>query len=104
MHDLLLAVAFIGMLLSPAIVAAFSGTSETNPEYSPPATPFHLRDPGILASRSDWHRGLIAGPPSFPRHHPRPIPLSIHLIPGRHRCAHARSRPIPAAALRQDTR
>ena len=32
MHDLLLAVAFIGMLLSPAIVAAFSGTSETNPE------------------------------------------------------------------------
>ncbi len=32
MHDLLLAVAFIGMLLSPAIVAAFSGTSESNPE------------------------------------------------------------------------
>jgi len=32
MHDLLLAIAFIGMLLTPAIVAAYSGTSETNPE------------------------------------------------------------------------
>jgi hypothetical protein len=31
MHDLLLALAFIGMLISPAIVAAYSGTSETNP-------------------------------------------------------------------------
>ena len=32
MHDLLLALAFVGMLISPAIVAAFSGTSEMNPE------------------------------------------------------------------------
>jgi hypothetical protein len=32
MHDLLLALAFVGMLISPAIVAAYSGTSETNPE------------------------------------------------------------------------
>jgi len=32
MHDLLLAIAFIGMLITPAIVAAYSGTSENNPE------------------------------------------------------------------------
>jgi hypothetical protein len=32
MHDLLIALAFIGMVLAPAIVAAHSGTSETNPE------------------------------------------------------------------------
>ena len=30
MHDLLLALAFIGMVLFPAIVAAHSGTSESN--------------------------------------------------------------------------
>lgn len=32
MHDLLIALAFIGMVITPAIVAAYSGTSETNPE------------------------------------------------------------------------
>ena len=32
MHDLLHSDAISGMLLSPAIVAAFSGTSESNPE------------------------------------------------------------------------
>jgi len=32
MHDLVIALVFVGMLISPAIVAAFSGTSETNPE------------------------------------------------------------------------
>ncbi len=32
MHDLLIALAFIGMVLSPAIVAAYSGTSENNAE------------------------------------------------------------------------
>ncbi len=32
MHDLLIALAFIGMVIAPAIVAAKSGTSETNPE------------------------------------------------------------------------
>jgi uncharacterized protein YraI len=32
MHDLLIALAFIAMVLTPAIVAAHSGTSETNPE------------------------------------------------------------------------
>jgi Mn2+/Fe2+ NRAMP family transporter len=32
MHDLLIALAFIGMVITPAIVAAHSGTSETNPE------------------------------------------------------------------------
>ena len=52
MHDLLLAIAFIGMLLTPAIVAAYSGTSDTNPESSPPATPLLLRDIGAFASRS----------------------------------------------------
>jgi hypothetical protein len=32
MHDLLIGLTFVAMVLSPAIVAAFSGTSETNPE------------------------------------------------------------------------
>ncbi len=32
MHDLLIAIAFIAMVLTPAIVAAHSGTSESNPE------------------------------------------------------------------------
>jgi hypothetical protein len=32
MHDLLIGAAFILMVLAPAIVAAFSGTSEANAE------------------------------------------------------------------------
>jgi hypothetical protein len=32
MHDLLIALAFIAMVLTPAIVAAHSGTSEANHE------------------------------------------------------------------------
>ncbi len=32
MHDLLIALTFIAMVLTPAIVAAYSGTSETNAE------------------------------------------------------------------------
>jgi len=32
MHDLLIGLTFVGMVIAPAIVAAFSGTSETNPE------------------------------------------------------------------------
>jgi len=32
MHDFLIGLTFVAMLISPAIVAAFSGTSETNPE------------------------------------------------------------------------
>jgi hypothetical protein len=32
MHDLLIGLTFVLMVISPAIVAAFSGTSETNPE------------------------------------------------------------------------
>jgi len=32
MHDLLIGLAFVGMVIAPAIVAAYSGTSETNPE------------------------------------------------------------------------
>jgi uncharacterized protein YraI len=32
MHDLLIAAAFIAMVLAPAVVAAHSGSSETNPE------------------------------------------------------------------------
>lgn len=32
MHDLLFGLSFVGMVLAPAIVAAYSGTSETNPE------------------------------------------------------------------------
>jgi hypothetical protein len=32
MHDLLIALSFIGMVLSPAVVAAFSGKQQTNPE------------------------------------------------------------------------
>jgi hypothetical protein len=32
MHDLLIGLTFIAMVLTPAIVAARSGTSETNPE------------------------------------------------------------------------
>ena len=32
MHDLLIGLTFVAMVLTPAIVAAFSGTSETNPE------------------------------------------------------------------------
>lgn len=32
MHDLLIGLSFVLMVISPAIVAAFSGTSETNPE------------------------------------------------------------------------
>jgi hypothetical protein len=32
MHDLLVGLTFIAMVISPAIVAAFSGSSETNPE------------------------------------------------------------------------
>jgi hypothetical protein len=30
MHDLLIGLTFVAMVLSPAIVAAWSGTSETN--------------------------------------------------------------------------
>ena len=32
MHDLLIAITFIGMVIAPAIVAAHSGTSESTPE------------------------------------------------------------------------
>ncbi len=32
MHDLLIALSFIGMVIAPAIVASKSGTSESNPE------------------------------------------------------------------------
>ena len=32
MHDILIGLAFIGIVFSPAIVAAFSGTSEANTE------------------------------------------------------------------------
>jgi hypothetical protein len=32
MHDLLIGLTFVLMVVSPAIVAAFSGSSETNPE------------------------------------------------------------------------
>ena len=32
MHDLLIGLTFVLMVISPAIVAAYSGTSETNPE------------------------------------------------------------------------
>lgn len=32
MHDLLIGLTFVAMVISPAIVAAFSGSSETNPE------------------------------------------------------------------------
>jgi hypothetical protein len=32
MHDLLIALTFIAMVISPAIVAAYSGTSEANQE------------------------------------------------------------------------
>ena len=36
MHDLLIALAFIGMVVAPAVVAAKSGTSETKlDEFSP---------------------------------------------------------------------
>jgi hypothetical protein len=32
MHDLLIGLTFVAMVFAPAVVAAFSGTSETNPE------------------------------------------------------------------------
>jgi hypothetical protein len=32
MHDLLIGLTFVLMVISPAIVAAFSGSSESNPE------------------------------------------------------------------------
>jgi hypothetical protein len=32
MHDLLIGLTFVAMVITPAIVAAYSGTSETNPE------------------------------------------------------------------------
>jgi hypothetical protein len=32
MHNLLIGLTFVAMVLTPAIVAAFSGTSEANPE------------------------------------------------------------------------
>jgi hypothetical protein len=32
MHDLLIGLSFVAMVLAPAIVASFSGKSETNPE------------------------------------------------------------------------
>jgi hypothetical protein len=32
MHDFLIGLTFVLMVISPAIVAAFSGTSESNPE------------------------------------------------------------------------
>ena len=32
MHDLLIGLSFVAMVLTPAIVAAYSGTSENNPE------------------------------------------------------------------------
>jgi hypothetical protein len=32
MHDLLIGLTFVGMVISPAIVAAFSGSSEVTPE------------------------------------------------------------------------
>jgi hypothetical protein len=32
MHDLLIGLTFVAMVITPAIVAAYSGSSETNPE------------------------------------------------------------------------
>lgn len=32
MHDILIGLSFVLMVISPAIVAAFSGSSENNPE------------------------------------------------------------------------
>ncbi len=32
MHDILIALVFVAMLIAPAVVAAFSGSSETNPD------------------------------------------------------------------------
>ena len=32
MHDLLIGLTFVGMVIAPAIVAAYSGTSENNAE------------------------------------------------------------------------
>jgi len=32
MHDLLIGLTFLGMVITPAIVAACSGSSEANPE------------------------------------------------------------------------
>jgi hypothetical protein len=32
MHDLLIGLTFVAMVFTPAIVAAYSGSSETNPE------------------------------------------------------------------------
>jgi len=32
MHDLLIGLTFVAMVISPAIVAAYSGSSESNPE------------------------------------------------------------------------
>jgi hypothetical protein len=32
MHDLLIGLTFVGMVIAPAIVAAFSGSSEVTPE------------------------------------------------------------------------
>ena len=32
MHDLLIGLAFLGILFCPAVVASFSGKSESNPE------------------------------------------------------------------------
>ena len=32
MHDLLIGLTFVAMVIAPAIVASYSGTSETSPE------------------------------------------------------------------------
>ncbi len=32
MHDILIALVFIVMVIAPAVVAAYSGSSESNPE------------------------------------------------------------------------
>lgn len=32
MHDLLIGLTFVGMVIAPAVVAAFSGSSEVTPE------------------------------------------------------------------------
>jgi hypothetical protein len=32
MHDLLIALTFVAMVVTPAVVAAYSGSSESNPD------------------------------------------------------------------------
>lgn len=81
MHDLIYAVAFLAMVASPAMVAAFGGRkeSEPGPEVRSPRRPAsRVQSAGIAKRRGAMRRIALAGPPvalhdgpTLPVHHAR---------------------------------